>query len=180
VKTPERLVFQQSFEGLFRALGNRMDERCAQRLRELGLDTKGPLAVAYPLEVWVGALKTAAETLAPGAPLDDAAALVGRRFIEGYGATRIGAALLGAVRMMGPQRMLERMTRNLRTGTNYLEASLRERGPRSYLLTCRPVLIPGFYLGLFTAGLEVSGARQPSVQMLRRHGDEAVYELTWS
>lgn len=180
MKPPERLVFQQSFEGLFRALGNRLDERCAQRLRELGLDTNAPLAVAYPLEVWVEALKTAAETLAPGAPLDEAAAVVGRRFIEGYGATRIGAALLGAVRMMGPRRMLERMTRNLRTGTNYLESTLRERGPTHYLLSCRPVLIPGFYQGLFTAGLEVSGARQPSVLIVRHHGDEAVYELTWS
>ncbi len=180
MKTPERLVFQQSFEGLFRALGNRLDERCAQRLRELGLDPKAPLAVAYPLEVWVEALKTAAETLAPGAPLDEGAALVGRRFIEGYGATRIGAALLGAVRLMGPQRMLERMTRNLRTGTNYLESTLRERGPTHYLLSCRPVRVPGFYQGLFTAGLEVSGARGPSVQLLRLHGDEALYELTWS
>ena len=157
-----------------------MDERCAQRLREVGLDTSAPLAVAYPLDVWIEALRTAAETLAPGAPLDDAAAVVGRRFIEGYGATRMGAALLGTVRMLGPRRMLERMTRNLRTGTNYLESTLREAGPTHYLLTCRPVTIPGFYQGLFAAGLEVSGARKPSVQILQRLGDEAIYELTWS
>lgn len=180
MRSPERLVFQQSFEGLFRALGNPMDARCAERLRELGLDANARLAVAYPLEVWIEALRTAAETLAPGAPLDDAAAVVGRRFIEGYGSTYMGAALLRTVRMLGPRRMLERMTRNLRTGTNYLESTLRERGPTHYELTCRPVLIPGFYQGLLSAGLEISGAYKPSVQMLRLQGDEAVYELTWS
>jgi len=82
--------------------------------------------------------------------------------------------------MMGPRRMLERMTRNLRTGTNYLETSLQERGPTHYLLSCRPVFIPGFYRGLFTAGLEISGARLPRVQIVRHNGDEAMYELTWS
>lgn len=157
-----------------------MDERCTQRLRELGLDAGAPLNVAYPLEVWIEALRTAAETLAPGVPLDEGAAVVGRRFIEGYGATRMGAALLRTVRMLGPRRMLERMTRNLRTGTNYLESTLLERGPTHYELSCRPVLIPGFYQGLLSAGLEISGAYRPSVQMLRCNGDEAVYELTWS
>jgi uncharacterized protein (TIGR02265 family) len=180
VVNPERVVFQQSFEGLIRALGPRLDDGCAQRLRQVGLDTQGPLAVAYPLEVWVGALREAAVTLAPDIPLDDAAAEVGRRFLQGYGATLIGSALLAGVRLLGPHRMLERMTRNLRTGTNYLEAQLEQQGPTHYVVTCRPVVIVGFYVGLFAAGLEVSGAQQPCVTVLRTEGDTAVYDLTWS
>ncbi len=179
MKTPERVVFQQSFEGLLRALGNRLDAGCIERLRQAGIDPEGSLASAYPLEVWVAALKVAAETLAPGSTLEDGAAVVGRRFIEGYGSTRIGAALLGTVRLLGPHRMLERMTRNLRTGTNYLEARLQQLGPKHYVITCRPVIVAGFYRGLFTAGLEVSGASKPSVQVVRFEDPEAVYELTW-
>ncbi|RYZ43403.1 MAG: DUF2378 family protein [Myxococcaceae bacterium] len=102
----ERLVFQQSFEGLIRALGDQLDEP--------------------------------------------------------------------------PHRMLERMTRNLRTGTNYLEARLEQTGPTRYVLTCRPVVVAGFYRGLFAAGLEMSGAKNPSVVLMRSAGDAAVYDLTWS
>ncbi|MBU8898779.1 TIGR02265 family protein [Corallococcus sp. H22C18031201] len=180
MESPERVVFQQSFEGLIRALGSRMDDDCVQRLRQVGIDPIRPLAVAYPLEVWVGALREAAATLAPQAPLDEAAALVGHRFLHGYGGTLIGRALLTGVRLLGPQRMLERMTRNLRTGTNYLEAHLEQQGPTHYVLTCRPVVIVGFYVGLFSAGLEISGAQQPVVRVLSTDGDTAVYDLTWT
>ncbi|TSC22922.1 DUF2378 family protein [Corallococcus sp. Z5C101001] len=177
--TLERLVFQQSFEGLIRALGDRLDEPCARQLREAGIDPRGKLAVAYPLEVWVESLKLAASVLAPTASLDDGAEVVGRRFLEGYGATLIGSALLAGVRLLGPHRMLERMTRNLRTGTNYLEARLEQTGPTRYVLTCRPVVISGFYRGLFAAGLEMSGARGASVVLMRSAGDAAVYDLSW-
>lgn len=177
--SPERLVFQQSFEGLIRALGDHLDEPCAQRLREVGIDPRGKLAVAYPLDVWVGSLKLAAAVLAPMATLDDGAEVVGRRFLEGYGSTLIGSALLAGVRLLGPHRMLERMTRNLRTGTNYLEARLEQTGPTRYVLTCRPVVIAGFYRGLFAAGLEMSGAHGATVGLMRSAGDAAVYDLSW-
>ncbi|MBZ4372814.1 DUF2378 family protein [Corallococcus sp. AS-1-6] len=177
--SPERLVFQQSFEGLIRALGDHLDEPCARQLREAGIDPRGKLAVAYPLEVWVESLKLAASVLAPSATLDDGAEVVGRRFLEGYGATLIGSALLAGVRLLGPHRMLERMTRNLRTGTNYLEARLEQTGPTRYVLTCRPVVVAGFYRGLFAAGLEMSGAHGASVVLMRSAGDAAVYDLSW-
>jgi uncharacterized protein (TIGR02265 family) len=177
--SPERLVFQQSFEGLIRALGNQLDEPCAQQLRELGIDPRGKLAVAYPLQVWVDSLKLASTVLAPDATLDDGAEVVGRRFLEGYGGTLMGSALLAGVRLLGPHRMLERMTRNLRTGTNYLEARLEQTGPTRYVITCRPVVIAGFYRGLFAAGLEMSGAKGASVVLMRSAGDSAVYDLSW-
>ncbi|CAM3209099.1 DUF2378 family protein [Corallococcus sp. ZKHCc1 1396] len=177
--SPERLVFQQSFEGLIRALGDQLDEPCAQQLRDAGIDPRGKLSVAYPLEVWVESLKLAASVLAPTSTLEDGAEVVGRRFLEGYGGTLMGSALLAGVRLMGPHRMLERMTRNLRTGTNYLEARLEQTGPTRYVLTCRPVVVAGFYRGLFAAGLEKSGAKSPSVVLIRSAGDAAVYDLSW-
>ncbi|GHG78125.1 TIGR02265 family protein [Comamonas sp. JC664] len=179
MEKPEPLVFQQSFQGLIRALGEDLDDVCAGRLRAAGLDTQGSLALAYPLEVWVAALKVAAATLAPESPLDEAAAVVGKRFVEGFSSTLIGSALLGTVRLLGPQRMLARMTRNLRTGTNYLEAHMEQLGPTRYALTCRPVVVAGFYVGLFLAGLEASGARDPAVRIVRREGEEAVYDIAW-
>ncbi|WP_002634028.1 TIGR02265 family protein [Myxococcus hansupus] len=179
MEKPEPLVFQQSFQGLIRALGDDLDDTCAGRLRDAGLDTRGSLALAYPLEVWVAALKVAAATLAPESPLDEAAAVVGKRFVEGFSSTLIGNALLGTVRLLGPQRMLARMTRNLRTGTNYLETHMEQLGPTRYALTCRPVVVAGFYVGLFLAGLEASGARNPAVQIVRREGEEAVYDIAW-
>ncbi|RKH48588.1 DUF2378 family protein [Corallococcus llansteffanensis] len=180
MQTPERLVFQQSFEGLIRALGDRMDEPCVKQLRDAGIDPRGKLSVAYPLDVWVEALKLAASVLAPSETLEDGAEVVGRRFLEGYGATLIGSALLAGVRLLGPHRMLDRMTRNLRTGTNYLEARLEQTGPTRYVLTCRPVVVAGFYRGLFAAGLEMSGTKRPSVVLMRSAGDAAVYELSWT
>lgn len=180
MQSPERLVFQQSFEGLIRALGDRLDEPCAKQLRDAGIDPRGKLSVAYPLDVWVEALKLAASVLAPSETLEDGAEVVGRRFLEGYGATLIGSALLAGVRLLGPHRMLDRMTRNLRTGTNYLEARLEQTGPTRYVLTCRPVVVAGFYRGLFAAGLEMAGAKRPSVVLMRSAGDAAVYELSWT
>ncbi|MCP3105021.1 DUF2378 family protein [Myxococcus sp. K15C18031901] len=177
--TPEPLVFPQSFEGLLRALGDQLDDRCVGRLKQVGVDPKGRLAPAYPLEVWLGALKVASETLAPELPLEEGAAVVGRRFVEGFGSTLIGSALLSSVRLLGPDRMLARMTRNLRTGTNYLQATLEPVGPGRYALTCQPVVVAGFYVGLFLAGLEASGAPRPSVQVVRREGEKAVYDIAW-
>lgn len=180
LQTQEPLVFQQSFEGLIRALGDQLDERCAGRLKQVGVNAKGSLAPAYPLDVWVGALRVAADTLAPEVPLEEGAAVVGRRFVQGFSSTLIGNALLATVRLLGPERMLARMTRNLRTGTNYLEAHIEQLGPTHYALTCRPVVVAGFYVGVFLAGLEASGARQPSVQIVRHQGEEAVYDIAWN
>ncbi len=174
-------MFEQSVEGLIRALGPKLDDRCAERLRSAGIEVKGKLKVAYPVASWVQALWIAGETLAPGMGKDEATYQVGRRFIQAYESTLMGKAAYTMARVVGPKRTLERMTRNFRTGSSYGTSKLTELGPGKFELWCAPVSVPGFYRGVVEAGLEIAGARSPKVQLVRwEQPEEAVFDVTWS
>lgn len=177
----ERVVFEQTVEGLLRALAPRMDDGLAQRLREVGLEVRGKLKVAYPVSTWVQALWISAEALAPGVDRDEATYLLGRRFIEAYQMTLMGKAAYTMARVVGPRRTLERMTRNFRTGSSYGTSRLVELSGGRCELYCSPVTVPGFYRGLVEAALEVAGAKKVKVQLVRwERPEEAVFDVSWS
>jgi uncharacterized protein (TIGR02265 family) len=70
------------------------------------------------------------------------------------------------IRVLGPRRGLERMTRNLRTSNNYAEARLSQTGATTWELWINRVAFPHYYRGLITCGLEHCGAKSPRVELV--------------
>jgi uncharacterized protein (TIGR02265 family) len=175
----ERLVYSNSFEALQRALGATLTERTRQRYRELGVDfTK--LDSAYALETWVKSLGLAAELLAPGSPLDHSTYVVGTRILRSYAETTVGKALMALLRVIGPKRGLDRLTKTLQTAGNYVETRAKELAPGRFELWVNHVNFPHYYRGLFVAGLELAGGKRAEVKVLSHQpAGEAVFEISW-
>lgn len=165
----EALIFSQTVEGLFRALEPLSEANCA-RFRALGVDPRAPLSPAYPVEVWLTLMKAAVEVNEPEAPFDEALERLGRKFVDGYGETMLGKAMLAVLRVMGPTWALSRLRRTLSTGSNFFESQLVERGAGEVELWINRVTWPAWYLGLVARGLERAGARNVQVSLLAHEG----------
>jgi uncharacterized protein (TIGR02265 family) len=175
----EPVVFSHSVEGLVRAMGPALDVAAKSRLRALGLDLERPLAPAYPLPVWVEVMRFAAALVAPGKNEPDQMTELGRRFIDGYEQTLVGKAMLATLRLLGPRRTLERMSRNFRSGNNYTEAKLVAHAPTDVELWLSRVKEPAFYAGMLQAALARTGARELNVSVVGRDELGATFRLTW-
>jgi uncharacterized protein (TIGR02265 family) len=176
----DKLIFAQAFDGLVRALGPRLDAAVAQRLREAGLDVTRELKPAYPLEVFLKVVQIAGQCLAPGADEETQAFAAGQAFIDGYGQTMVGRAMLAMMRVIGPRRTLERLSRQFRTGNNFSETTLKDLGPQEVELWCNQVTVPGWYRGIISAGLRHVGVSEVSVETASRTDGGAVFKIRWA
>jgi uncharacterized protein (TIGR02265 family) len=173
------LVFHQTFEALSRALGDRLDAPLKAKLKEVGVDYDAPLLPAYPLEVWAQAMTLGATALFPEIGADEQPYHLGRRFLDSYSETLVGKALLAMIRVLGPKRTLERMTRNLRSANNYTETELVPLPDGAFRLTFNRVLVPAFYRGLVQRSVEVAGAQGVDVRFEGRAGEAAAFVVRW-
>jgi uncharacterized protein (TIGR02265 family) len=174
------VVFGTSVEALVRVLGPTLTEPVRARFLALGVDLERPNP-AYPYETWLDALRLAMALKWPEAPLDEATYRMGRAIFESYGETVMGKALLQLVKVLGPRRGLERMTRNLRTTNNYSETRLTVVGPNQYHLWVNKVAFPHYFRGLLEAGLEFGGAKHLSVRVASVSAEEGVvFDLSWA
>ncbi len=173
------VVFSNSVESLVRALGPALDETTRQKFLALGIDLLKPNP-AYPYELWVRALELAMDVLWPGVARDIATYRMGRAIFESYEQTMMGKALMALVKVLGPKRALERMSRNLRTTNNYSETRLTEVGPNRFEMWVNKVAFPHYFRGLLEAGLEFGGAKGVKVDIVRVSASEgAVFGLSW-
>ncbi|MDX2014619.1 MAG: DUF2378 family protein [Myxococcaceae bacterium] len=173
------VVFGTSVEALVRVLGATLTPEVHARFVTLGIDLERPNP-AYPYETWLEALRLAMALKWPGAPEDEATYRMGRAIFESYSLTLMGSALLQLLKVLGPRRGLERMTRNLRTTNNYSETRLTVVGPHQYQLWVNKVAFPHYFRGLLEAGLEFSGAKSLSVRIVSASAAEgAVFDLAW-
>lgn len=173
------VVFGNSVEALVRVLGPALDGKVQQRFLAIGIDLYNPNP-AYPYELWLQALNLAMDVLWPGLPRDEATFRMGRAIFESYGQTVMGKALLQLVKVLGPRRALERMSRNLRTTNNYSETKLTELGPNHFHLWVNRVAFPHYFRGLLEAGLEFGGAKEVKVALQRVSAEQGVvFDLAW-
>lgn len=177
----ERLVFEQTFEGLFlTGLRKQMSPALQRALLAEGLDLSKRLAPAYPFEVWSRCCVVAASHLHPALPLELGLRKLGEAVVEGFSSGFLGRALFGVVRVLGPARALARTRQNFRSGNNYSDSTLKhvhgtlhevwmnERGPTRYL--CQ---------GIILAALREMGVKEPQVEVAR-FDDEAVwFHVSW-
>lgn len=174
------VIFGSSVEALVRVLGPAATPEVRARFLALGIDLERPNP-AYPYETWLDALRLAMAIKWPGVPEDEATYRMGRAIFESYGHTLMGSALLQLLKVLGPRRGLERMTRNLRTTNNYSETRLTLVGPNQYRLWVNKVAFPHYFRGLLEAGLEFSAAKSLSVRIVSASPTEGVvFDLAWA
>ncbi len=177
----ERLVFAHTVEGLFkRGVAGRISPELKEQLRLAGVDLERPLMPAYPLEIWSRCVALAARTLYPEDSRELGLRKLGERMVDGYLETAMGSAMFGLLRLLGPQRTLGRMQKNLRSANNYTEVRLTEVGPtEADLWLNEPGLMRYFMQGVLLAGLR--GAGTPDVKVELRQFDEngVTYRVSW-
>ena len=174
-------MFSQTVEGLLRALGP-LDATDRERLKAIGFDPSLPLAPGYPVEKYVELQRVAVEIFAPEVPFSLGIETLGRRFVDAYGETLMGRAVLVALKLLGPRRALERLTRTLATGTSFFQTRLTEVQPGVFHLWINRVTWPGWYLGLLRRGLELAGAQEISLAVVEHVGPGLglTLEVRWS
>lgn len=180
-RVTERLIFAQTFEGLREALGSRLTPATLAAVKALGVDFSAPFRPAYPKDTFVAVVERLAQDLYPSLGLEAGVAAIGRAFMEGYGHTMVGRAMLAMLRLIGPRRSLERLSRNFRTANNYSETRLKALGDRDFELWCNEVASPGWYFGIISRGLELAGAHDVKVVIVDRPDDSgATFRIRWS
>jgi uncharacterized protein (TIGR02265 family) len=175
----DKLIFSQTFEGIFRALGPQLDPTLAERLRAVGIDPGQSLRPAYPLQVFLDAVRVIGEQRFPALAPAERDRSLGREFMDGYAQTMVGRAMVGMMRVIGPRRTLERLSRQFRTGNNFSETRLSERTPTQFELWCNQVSVPGWYCGLLERGLEQAGAQGPRAELLQLDETGGTFRVTW-
>ncbi|MBL8914994.1 MAG: DUF2378 family protein [Archangium sp.] len=177
---PDKLIFAQTFEGLLRSLSGKLTPQLVQGMRERGVDAEHALESSYPMETFIAVVHYLAGELHPALPLEEGVAVLGRGFLDGFGETMIGRAMLAMLRIIGPHNSLKRLTQEFRTGNNYSETRLVQRGERSYDLWVNELRMPGWYVGVVSRGLELAGARGSTVQLQSRDAVGGTFRVEWT
>ncbi|WP_255442408.1 DUF2378 family protein [Corallococcus sp. Z5C101001] len=178
----ERQVYVQVVEGLLQhGLRGQLSPRLRERLRQAGVDLDRPLLPLYPVPLWARCLHIVIEEVYPGLPRTEAFSRLAHAHVEGYGATLLGRAVMGVMRVLGPTHVVRRLPEVLRGTDNYTEVTLTERGPAHYELELNSVMdAPGYTEALFEALLGAGGAKAPRATKLHEGEGRTVLSLTWT
>ena len=173
-------VYEHTVEGLFfKALRARITPSLKDRLRPLGIDLDGkPKSV--PHAQWVKALHLAATELFEGSA-DERFRKLGNAVMLRHEETVMGKAVITVMRIMGPKRVLGRVNTTLRSGNNYIQASLAPTGLTSWegrVNECNGN--PHYIAGVVEQGLIISGAKDVKVEVSGFDGHSAMFKLSWA
>lgn len=174
-----KLIFSSSIEALLKVAQGRIKPETQAKLAALRLGPPHKLEPAYPAEDWARAVQLIAADLFPHLEPDAQHRELGRATVLQFADTFIGKALFAAAKLVGARRSLERMTRSLRTGANFIETRFRVVDDKTQELWINDVSgVPGFYAGLICAGSEVIRGWADQMVVKERDGASCLYELT--
>lgn len=180
--SPRRVVYEQTFDGLFRvALGKRLSSAAHALLRAEGLELSGKLLPAYPVETWRRCVELAVRDLYPELPRSEGYRRIGSDLVQGLANTAMGRAMVGVGRLLGPTRTLRRMNTTFRSADNFVESRLTELSATRFELWINEVMgQPSYYQGILEACLPFAGARRVQVRVASREGTGATYHIEWT
>ncbi|MFT3713897.1 MAG: DUF2378 family protein [Archangium sp.] len=174
----ERVVFGHSMEGLFRALQPHTPQERAAFLKA-GVDGVKKFSAAYPLQQYVDVQNACAASRFAHLPEDERYFEIGRLFMGGYEKTLLGNAMLAMLKLIGPRRALDRLTRSMRTANNFSEGTFTSLAPNHHVITINYTLRPGFYRGILFASLERAGAKDLRISAVSTKDLVTTYDVTW-
>jgi uncharacterized protein (TIGR02265 family) len=176
-----KLVYAHTVEGLFwRALDKQVTPPLKAELFELGLDLEAaPKDVSQ--EQWAKILAAAVKHLYPRLSTDDGFYRLGETLMQGYESTIMGKALFAMMRLLGPHRVIKRLTSQLRSGNTYSEGTAKETGPNRYeVWTNECNGNPGYLRAVLYGGLYRAGAKNLQVKILSFDGHAATFDVSWA
>lgn len=177
----EKLVFNSAMEGLIQAVRVELSAKCRDRMKAIGFDSEARLLPAYPAEQWAGVVKILGEELYPGHVAAEAHRRLAIRTVEVFAQSMIGGAMFTVANLLGPDRTVRRMTRNFRTGANFIETSCTEVSPHTFDITFNDVsTVAGFYGGCLEGGFLRTGARSLSVKIHEQTAPGAIFRVSWA
>ncbi|MGV3622145.1 MAG: DUF2378 family protein [Archangium sp.] len=134
----EPVVFGAVVEGMQRAFAPRLSPQLRDDLKAMGLDFEERRA-AYPVNDFLRYFTAVADGLYPGDVRSRPARLrqFGQDFMNGFGQTAIGGAAFMMARVVGIRRSMERVSRNVRSTGNFMDASCEVVGPTEVKIITR-------------------------------------------
>ena len=176
-EVPAPLVLGQAVEAML-ACVDAHTPGLGETLRFLGLSDGARGRPAYPAQVWPRLIERMARLLNPGLGEARALYLLGERYGQSVKASRMGASLHDFARVVGAERMLQRMAHNVQWGHTFLDATVVPRpGGEAWELVIRPraefvgrawlaAEPPRFAQGLLTFAFQDAGAVHARVDVL--------------
>jgi uncharacterized protein (TIGR02265 family) len=110
---------------------------------------------------------------------DDALRAFGRRFVQRYADSLIGKALLSALRLPGPGKMLVRVATRFRTANNDLETEVTHLRHGAAELWCNDLAYGAWFEGIIVETLESAGAKEPGVHVMKSDASGTVFANEW-
>ncbi|MCY0999399.1 DUF2378 family protein [Myxococcus sp. MISCRS1] len=181
----EPVVFGYALETLLSAAAP-LTELTQKALERQGIFALRPLHTAYPCAVWPQSIQLLAATTLPQLSREEAEYELGLRFGQAFIQARLGTALQDFAQVVGPEKMLLRLARSLRSINNFLDASVTPTGDDGgWELSLYPVREfldhprrradpPHFMRGLLTFAFQHSGAPTARVTLTRHDDARAV------
>lgn len=176
----ERVVFEHVIEGIVRAFGPRLTTAIKSRWAALGIDLDRPLLPAYPLSRWAGGLDILRQEFCGQLPVEEGFYVLGQQYIDGYFATRMGAAIVGLMKVLGPARVMKKLTAQFRSANNFAQVEVRELGPNDFEIDMNGGGHVQFTRGLLARGLAVAGGKDIRVELLRGDEHHYLYRARWT
>ena len=173
-----KLVFSSVIEPLLKVAVGRVKPGTERELALLRIGPPHKVEPAYPATDWAKAVRLIGADLFPGKEQPKQDFEVGRatvmKFTEGF----VGQAMLSAVKLFGARRTLERMSKSLRSGANFLETRLTVIDERTRELWINDASgVPHFYAGLLSAGDPVIPGWPDRITVKSVDGESCVLEL---
>ncbi|MHA7627276.1 DUF2378 family protein [Corallococcus sp. M7] len=182
MSNPSEIVFGHTVEGLLLALKGRLEGPSPLRakLKEAGLDLDRKLEPAYPNAIWQRLLQIGATELFPNVSMNEAQWLLGERFVAGYFETNMGRALQTVLKLLGPARALERTSRNLASGSNFLHVEVERLADTDYRIKVNEGgTYPEFIGSICHHGTLTTGVKGLTTVVESRQGRAAIYRVRW-
>ncbi len=175
----EKVVFAQSMEALYRALSPHTPlERAA--FAKAQVISGDRFAAAYPVQLHVDILDACAQSRFSQLEEFERYAAIGRLYLLGFEKTLLGSALMAMLKVLGPRRALDRMTRNFRTANNFTEGTVQTFAPNHHWVHINYTVRPGFYFGLLESGCLRAGAKDLVVKVVETKNLATTYEIKWA
>lgn len=174
----QKLIFGTSVEPLLKVSDGKLTEGSRKKLQAMRIGPPHKVEPAYPAEHWANAVRIISGELFPSLQPDDQHRALGKLTVTQFAEGFLGKAMFAAAKILGARKSLERMTRNLKTGANFIETRYSHVDDRTNELWINDVSgVPGFYAGLIGAGAEFMPDWADVVEIKERVGDDCTYVL---
>lgn len=173
-----KLIFGTAVEPLLTVSAGKLSAAGLQKLGALRIGPPHRVEPAYPADHWAQAVQIISRELFPKLPPDEQHRALGKLTVTQFAEGFMGRAMFTAAKVFGAKRSLERMTRNLQTGANFIQTRTIHVDDRTMELWMNDVSgVPGFYAGLIGAGAEFMPGWPDVVDITAREGDACTYTL---